>query len=425
MISRRSMVTGAGTGLAAASAALVLSGVPTASALAVSPTANTPNWINVANAPYNGNVVTALAASTATNNVLYFPAGTYTIPSTLTIPGSWISFVGDGQGATILSFSSTSSDLIYANNLNYFSISSLTIQGPSTSTAGAAVHLAYVAHIFITDVTFSGGFVGIQIDGSNLPNANFRYTLRNLFLYNTKGTAILIGSNISSNPPGSIDIAACLVSSCAAGIVVNSTGGMVIDHSSVTGSTTGPGISVFPGAGQWVTSLHFVNVYSDGNLNEGWLIATSGTGTVSDVELGNCWGSSNTMAGIDINGTGVNGVTINGGSFCINGQDGVRLDAGTNIVLNGVSAFRNNTSNTGYSGITIQSGSGFQITNCVSGLGGFGVASGNKQAYGIAIFSSSSNNFIVTGNRLPGNITGGIANFATGANQVVANNINF
>lgn len=426
MLSRRSMVTGAGSGAVVATAALALAGVPSAGALAA--TTSTPNWINVGNAPYNGNVNSALAAASATNNVLYFPAGTsYTISSTLNISFLDLTFIGDGAGSSIITSSVSAGDTIYANNVSNFSMYGLTIQAPTGAGSGAVVHFGYASNVYMNDVTISGGYIGVEMDASSTANGNFRYVLRDFLIVSTVSTAIVVGSNgaTGNHPPSDVFLSGGMISSCGAGLSVNCTGGIYVDNVDIAGCTAGAGVTLIANSGQWITTARFTNVLCDTSHGEGWIVG--GAGAVNGIELHNCWGANNTLAGIDINGSGVNGVSIIGGYFSSNGQDGIRLDAGTNIIVNGASAFDNNTTNTGYSGITIQSGSGFQIANCVSGTGGVTTSGGgtNKQAYGIAIFSSTSNNFIVTGNRLPGNVTGGFVSYATGANQVVANNINF
>jgi len=418
MLSRRSMVTGAGTGVAAATAALVMTGVPTTAAQATTPL---PNWINVS---AYASVNAAFAAVSSTQNVLYFPAGSYTITSTINISFQDVTFIGDGAGSSIITSSVSASDTIYANNVTNLSIYGLQIQAPTGASSGAVIHTGATSNVYLSDVTISGGFVGVQMDASpsGTTGSDFRYILRDFFILSTVSSAILVGSNATTgmHPPADVFLGSGMISACGAGITINCTGGLYADNVDIAGCS-GAGITILPASNQWVTTARFNQVLCD-TCSYGWIIG--GSGAANGIELSSCWASMNTHAGIDINGSGVNGVVITGGYFGSNGQDGIRLDAGTNLTINGAQVFDNNTTNSGYSGITIQSGSGFQITNCLSGVGGVG-GSTNHQSYGIAIFSSTSNNFIVTSNRLPGNVSGGLVNYATGANQVVTNNINF
>jgi hypothetical protein len=109
---------------------------------------NTPDWINVAASPYNADPTGAAdsttaftsaiaAAATAGGGVVYIPAGTYTISSTLTCTTVPVYFVGDGPWATIIS---------YTGSGDCFRI--------------------YDSSTYNGRKTFAGGFLGITLNGA-------------------------------------------------------------------------------------------------------------------------------------------------------------------------------------------------------------------------------------------------------------------
>ena len=118
-------------------------------AAAVTPAAaaGTPDWINVTSYgadPTGASDSTSAfenaiaAAASAGGGVVYIPAGTYKISSTLTCTTVPVYFVGDGAWATIISFTGTG---------DCFRI--------------------YDSSTYGTRTKFGGGVVGITIDGTN------------------------------------------------------------------------------------------------------------------------------------------------------------------------------------------------------------------------------------------------------------------
>jgi hypothetical protein len=112
----------------------------------------TPDWVNVTVAPYGADPTGAVDAATAftdaiaqaakTSHVVYVPAGTYTIGSTVTCTDVPIYFVGDGAWATTIQFSGTGDCFRVYDGSDYGSRKS-----------------------------FGGGFVGITLDGTHAKGA--------------------------------------------------------------------------------------------------------------------------------------------------------------------------------------------------------------------------------------------------------------
>jgi hypothetical protein len=132
-------------GLLAGGAAAVISDAASPAQASAAVT-GTPDWISVASYgadPTGASDSTAAfedaisAAASARGGVVYIPAGTYTISSTLTCTTVPVYFLGDGAWATIISFTGTG---------DCFRIYDSTTYGSRTK--------------------FAGGFVGITIDGT-------------------------------------------------------------------------------------------------------------------------------------------------------------------------------------------------------------------------------------------------------------------
>jgi hypothetical protein len=133
------------TGLLASGAAVAVTEA-TGATPADAGTTTTPAWINVTSygADQTGAVDSTdafnkavTAAADAGGGVVYIPAGSYQIASTVTCTAVPVYFVGDGAWATIISFTGTG-DCFYI----------------------------YDSSTYHSRTKFAGGFVGITIDGS-------------------------------------------------------------------------------------------------------------------------------------------------------------------------------------------------------------------------------------------------------------------
>jgi hypothetical protein len=138
--------------LAGGSAAAIGSAFDTSAASAATATA-TPDWLNVTSSAYAGGAdptgtddsTAAFAAAikaAVPGSVIYIPAGTYKISSTLTCTTVPVYFVGDGAWATIIEF---------AGSGDCFRVYDDSTYGSRTR--------------------WSGGFIGLTIDGGNATGA--------------------------------------------------------------------------------------------------------------------------------------------------------------------------------------------------------------------------------------------------------------
>ncbi|KVF47972.1 hypothetical protein WJ13_18470 [Burkholderia seminalis] len=220
------------------------------------------------------------------------------------------------------------------------------------------------------------------------------------------------------------------MSGCFGGILFQNVSGANLWGIDVVLSS-GNAIQFAPGNGGKVIFVFLDNVLADTSTGIGWLYQPIGSGVVGNITCTKCWSAGSTgIAGVYINGANVNGITWDAGIVRNNQQHGIWLNAGTNVVINSSQIFNNSLAGSGsYQGIVVSSGfTGFTITNNISGQGGYDALAGgvNKQGYGLLINSSTTtNNFVVSNNRFPGNVTAGSSNGSTGANQVFTNNLNF
>jgi len=194
--SRRSLLALGATGLLAGGAAAVLTDsttkVPADAATAAGVTATaTPDWVNVAELgadPTGGTDASSYFASAiaavqkAGGGVVYIPAGTYLISSTVECyPASDatyapVYFVGDGAWATVIEFNGTGDCFRVYDNTTYLSRTKwgggfigLTIDGAKSSGTAAGLHvgdlLQYELDLTVQNFYGTDG-IGVHLDNN-------------------------------------------------------------------------------------------------------------------------------------------------------------------------------------------------------------------------------------------------------------------
>ena len=137
--SRRSLLAGTVAGaLAGAGGLTALAGAPPASA--ASSYVPGSGWINVVTqyqadptgtSDSTAAIQAALDDVPATGALVYLPAGTYLISAALTVKAN-TTIQGDGDGATIITQSSTTANGLQGTDGQYLTVSDLWLQGPSS-----------------------------------------------------------------------------------------------------------------------------------------------------------------------------------------------------------------------------------------------------------------------------------------------------
>jgi len=143
------------------------------------------------------------AAITANyNKCIYFPAGTYKVTSSLTVTGA-IFFRGDGRDQSIISWTSTTLDVISVASATAVHFQGLQFSGPASATAGAIITLAHSSsgvNYFSSfqDCTFSRGYDQIKTVSAAA------WTIRNCYFSAWVRRAITVNS---ANTPDAGDSA--------------------------------------------------------------------------------------------------------------------------------------------------------------------------------------------------------------------------
>jgi hypothetical protein len=176
------------TGLLAGGAAVAVSDFAggTQAASAATSTA-TPAWINVASSAYGADPTgvsdstTAFknaisAAASAGGGVIYIPAGTYLISSTLTCTTVPVYFLGDGAWATVISFTGTGDCFRVYDSSTYGDrtkfaggFSGITIDGTKAGAGSSGLHAGDLLQyeLDLTVQNFYGtGSIGVHLDNN-------------------------------------------------------------------------------------------------------------------------------------------------------------------------------------------------------------------------------------------------------------------
>lgn len=368
------------------------------------------------------------AAIDATTGVLFFPAGSYRVTSTI----SWIKndlwIVGAGEGASKIIADFAAGDIICIGdgvaNPNNSGISHLTIGSYVAKTSGAAIRLRNGHNLKVSRIRMDNNlFFGVQLDGGP---QQFLYYLDNFEISGAVSAGIVVGED--GTLPQDLWI--------STGIVVDSQNGILLKHGSgiylqeMDLVACGSGITTYPAAGQNVVALWANTVIADTCKSSGWKVITDG-GVIAEWTLTACWGAS---CGVDDGGHGmvfnpgageIKAISITG-ARCINNQgNGIYIQGGEDFSIANPQCLGNSQKTAGAKyGIEVFSGvSQFSISGGVCGQGG--LFSINPQGYGIVVDPGSSDNYVISGVNVLGNVSGGISDGGTGLNKHIVNNIGY
>ena len=350
-----------------------------------------------------------------TNNsgkTIYFPAGTYVISgSGILAASNSISIVGAGMFNTIIKPAASTTAAITMGSggaMTDQTLSNLTIDCTNASSTCTALRANNCSNFLADNFNIIKANLGIRIQYGVLQTySNFRITDST-----TAAIKFEEGGNDYSFTNG--EVVNNTTQPTTAGLwVTQSTSSIRLTDVHFLKQRTA--ILIAPSSGYDSTWHFFNNVICDTGSESGINIAPTGTGTVRGVSLIGCWTSSNTLDGIRIGSTGtVNGVNVVGHRSYINGAHGYNVNSTTcsNIKFTGCEAYSNSvtTSNT-KSGFFVTGGcSRITIQDCSSGSG---VGFSASQFYGIELSLGATTNYIVTGNMLLGNVTGGFSDATT------------
>jgi hypothetical protein len=363
----------------------------------------------------------AHTAASAIFGTIYIPPGTYKLTTAWNITGGNIRIIGEGSSSIIKQSLTTPSVIVCTGSSVIFENLSLTYTSTATS-AVAALAVGTGAAIF--DVRCNNVYISKCYHGIIVQNQNGGY-YRNLNIGPNTGTAFWINtsSNIDLDNFSFTNTATPPSTSCALQMTGPSQGNTICNGECYQ--------SYFPlilgGGGVGIANnpayCKFVNVFFDSGTREAFIQEAY------EVTFVDCWHSNGRNVGGAGNFPGANisggsGIHYIGGQAFSCGSHGYVVNAGTNITFNGVSAISNsNTAGLGSAhGITIAAGiTDFSIIGCtcknISSMSGT-----SNQGWGIIVVAGASDRYIIHGNLISTNVTGGVSDAGAGVNKLVAGN---
>lgn len=322
-----------------------------------------------------------------------FPPGTYVTTGNHTLQaGQYI--VGAGKNVSIVSNSNTTNDTFKIPS-SFCGVADLTITGTAVRSAGTHINaLGAPSHTYISRVSiFNFADAGVKLNGV----VQYLDELDISIPTTTTGSGILISGGGDQYINGiTFDGGIAPAPQCLAGIQITQNGGVWLTNCDFIH----PQIGVLITAANVISQfMFFSNVACDTCSNNGWLITTSGTGTINDCAFVNCWGASAKNSGLLVTGVAnsINGLAFANSRFIGNGADGIFLQSGClNVMLNGGLISGNSLSPTLTSaGIHIGAGIG-DISIAGMRIGPSG-SSSDTQLVGILADSGAGNRISITG----------------------------
>jgi hypothetical protein len=358
----------------------------------------------------------AYQASGGSYTGVKIPAGQHTIHAPITIRGSaGFSLRGDGQLATRLN-----SDVASGCGINLpaynetLTISDFSIYGPSSGSAYAvcSVEQAHLKAYRLGIYNFPGG---VSVSGTA---TNFNTSWSDMIIWGFSGNGLYVDTPADAGTWSKIMFIGDGLATSKA-VYLKRVVGMNIRDSYAY--QVGYGLFISPVSATSVGSIIADNYYVDGynpNVQTGYHI--EGAGNIFNLQFSNCnvWGMS---VGIHVNSSTADGISFANCTLGGNANAGIALNAGKNIILNGVNAVGNNTSAFGQPGLLINAVSNVQITG---GIYGQAYNQANSQAYGI-YFLGTSSNVVVQGAIVTPNVTTGIGGAFTGIGTTIRDVIGY
>jgi len=361
----------------------------------------------------------AINSLNATGGTVYFPRGTYKVTSTISWTANNIYLVGEGRGASTILTYIVSSDIISigtsSNPVSEGGISNLSIIGSTTQTSGSAIHITNSHFIRISDVIIGYNlYTGITLDGGA---SQFEYFIDN-FEIDQCTYGIVLGTNSS---PQDVFISNGIVSGCPnTGIFAQQVSGLYCSNLDILSCYKGFATGPYPS--QYAADMFFDTVLCDTCTTTGWNFFTNG-GTVEQVNMVNCWGSTNNNHGLEIS-AGCYSFSITNFRAINNKYHGIYVQGGQNLGFVNCQCLANSMQGLNqYSGISID-GTDTNDLSIIGGKYGSGwqAAGFNNQQYGIFISTGNINNYSIIGVDTTGNNTGSISNGGLGPTQYIIGN---
>jgi hypothetical protein len=394
----------------------------------------------------------AAAAAISTGNVypMLLGPGAFNLGGTVRFTTSGLHLIGAGRAASKIQAAAAfrTGDMLSFENAANCKVEGVTITGGGTMRkSGAGIHVSgpngsgnVKSDAFLFNVDFDHQFGAVLVDGNTY---RFKYDHGFIDYPAPNGYGVWINtvgpqgvsqiiSNVmfdgKTNVPGSQAAAAFRITSSGdfqlskisvilaqVGLLIDPVGGSIGTNAASSGkisdsyfdTTSAANIRIKPGAGGTAAMLRFTNVWSAGAGQASTMNTTApgieldgsaASALVRSIEFIGCESYSNLGHGLWAHGAGVQNIFIQGGDYSSNGKGNI-AGARAGIKIDGVNFF--------------------SVRGIFAGQTPW---YGSTQVYGLHV-GAGSNNFIVTGNMLVGNITQNMQDDTSGANKVVSDNL--
>lgn len=384
--------------------------------------------------------IQATMTAAANGGSVYFPAGTYIVSSTIILPANNCNIYGVNKGKSVISSKTTftTGDVFQCqsggDNVNIYSLG-FTSQSATARTSGATINVNSCHDMHISDIIILYPYIGIAVQTGAYKTYinNFDIKVPTALTTSANSAGILVNNGAVGDTyisDGNIESASG-AGKCAYGIRIITTGYAQIERCALTASDVG--LAIMPAAlNEVAINIFAAKVLCDTNGTTGLVLSTTlASNKIRQVRFTDCW-FSGSVAGNGILQTVTLGVqddiSFFGCRILSNNQNGY-LNAGagiaslTNLSFVGCDIGGNSTAGSGtYHGLNFIATTGnFLIKACKAGsMDTFP----SNQGYGIYLATGTSPSYMIMGNDVRGNVTGGIFDGGsnTGFNQKVNEN---
>jgi hypothetical protein len=342
------------------------------------------------------------AIDAAAGRTLFFPKGTYSVSSELTLPQGTVIEGDNFENTTLRTLSATANIFNLTNN--FCSISNLALSTTVTRSAGAYIKCS-AGNLLISNFYMVNPFIGVWMAAGTQQTKLLRGHISSPTAATGTGiliedcTAGIIDEVIVQSPSGSGCLASIKITGCDDLTIMNS-------------ETWYGGINLWlqPGNGAYVGSLKIINVWLDQADTYNLYAHTTGTGRIRRASYHAGWMAQAGTANCDLAGN-VEGFDFIG---CESYQSGFGYSLSSSTVKNVQIIGGRIAGASGY-GLSIADATNIQVHGVRIGPSGDFLGNANG-----VIVSGAADYITLTDNDCTGNTTSAFTNTTSGANILVS-----
>lgn len=356
------------------------------------------------------------ASGSAGGGVVYAPRGDYVVSGGLSIPQNVV-FRGAGSGTNLIVADTGTLDLF---TMNWGSEAhNFKITGPAQGVKadGWTFSGASLAGVSISGIRAIGMPNGIKFAGAGctlcrVQESEFRdlKPSTGVLMQIDGGDDLVIDHLVTDNNPAN--------PLPARGIYITNSG--YVSLRTVSTLRVGTGLLVTGGFSIEVLESHF-----DNDESYGIAIIPSAGSVVSRLRFTHTWACSAKSVGVFINGAAglVDDILFEGLYAKLNAGHGMWVEAASNIQVLNSSITNNNTDNVGANGIVVTGDAGSDHLSILNSRIGCLPGLDCHQGFGVYALAGPTDYLQVKNNDLVGNTSGAIFNEATGAHNILQENL--